>query len=274
MKATLTVLLAALTMAACVKKSTHEALQADYAELQEAQEACTQKSADLEEALAAEQGKVRDLEQRISAMDEQLEETRGEKARLLKDRAKLKASAAELEEALAELEKRKAAAEERAGAYRDLLARFQKMIEAGKLRVRIIDGRMVVQLATDILFPSGSARLSRDGRGAIEEVTDVLVSIPERRYEIAGHTDDVPISGGRYDSNWELAFGRANSVLQTMIDVDMPPERVHASSYGEYRPVASNETREGRAQNRRIEIVLVPDLSALPGAEALEEIGS
>jgi chemotaxis protein MotB len=138
------------------------------------------------------------------------------------------------------------------------------------LKVRIREGRMVVELATDILFPSGSATLSKDGKAAIVEVAELLKSIPDRKFQIEGHTDDVPTGKGQYKTNWELASARSLTVLHTMQDAGMPAERISASSYGDSRPAKANDSPENKAANRRIEIVLVPDLSGLPGFDELQ----
>lgn len=238
----------------------------DYKALSEARDAKNQETIErLEDALRFET-------ERAAALEKQIEALNAEKVALSIDKTRLQATEAELVKALREVQERKMAAEKRVAEYRDLLTRFKSLIDAGKLRVRIVDGQMVVELATDVLFPSGSAVLSPDGRAAVVEVATVLASIPERRFQIAGHTDTVPIRTARYRSNWDLAFDRAHSVLQAMIDAGMPNTRISASSYGEYRPTASNDTDEGKAKNRRIEIIVVPDLSQLPGAEELEQL--
>jgi chemotaxis protein MotB len=102
-----------------------------------------------------------------------------------------------------------AAAQARVAAYQDMLKRFQKLIDAGTLKVKIVNGRMVVELATDVLFASGKAELSPSGKGAIREVAVVLASIAERKYQVEGHTDNVPISTAQYPSNRVLASARA-----------------------------------------------------------------
>jgi len=127
-------------------------------------------------------------------------------------------------------------------------------------------------LATDILFASGSASLSKDGRASILEVGQVLASIPKRSFQVEGHTDNVPISSATYPSNWELAAARAITVLKAMVEGGLPPERVSAASFGETHPVAPNDSKESKAQNRRIEIIIVPDLSQLPGFEELKAL--
>ena len=131
---------------------------------------------------------------------------------------------------------------------------------------------MVVELATDVLFGSGSARLSKAGKEAVGEVTEVFKSIENRKFQVEGHTDNVPIKTRQYPSNWHLAAARAVSVVREMVKDGMPSERVSAASYGDARPVALNRTKEGRAANRRIEVVVVPDLSSLPGFDELKAV--
>jgi chemotaxis protein MotB len=191
-----------------------------------------------------------------------------------KDKSRLLASVEDMTRALADLEKRRAEAEARVAEFKNLLARFRSLIDAGKLKVKIIDGRMVVVLATDILFASGSASLSKEGRTAIGEVAQVLRTIPQRAFQVEGHTDTVRIATAQYPSNWELAAARAITVLKTMVEGGLAPDRVSAASFGETRPVATNETQDGKALNRRIEIIIVPDLSTLPGFEELKRVGA
>ena len=140
--------------------------------------------------------------------------------------------------------------------------------------VKIVDGRMVVVLATDVLFGSGSASLSREGKDAVSEVARLLASIPQRSFQIEGHTDNVPIRTAQYPSNWELASARSLTVLKTMLEAGMPADRISAAAFGDAKPAVSNETADGRAQNRRIEIIIVPDLSALPGFDELQRVES
>ena len=153
--------------------------------------------------------------------------------------------------------------------FKGLLAKFKKLIDSGKLRVKIVDGRMVLELPTDVLFSSGKAKLSDEGTIAIQVIAAVLATIPGRRYQVEGHTDNVPIKTSRYPSNWELAAARAIGVTKAMIVAGMPGETISAASFGQFRPLSTNDTAEGKATNRRIEIVLVPDLSSLPGFDEL-----
>lgn len=269
----------------CVPKKDYDLLQADLMstktlmdrELAERDE----QNRELTDQVAKEQALVAELEEKLQAteaaralLQTQLDAANAEKAGLLKDRSALKASVAEMEDALRELAARKAAAEQRIAEYNNLIARFKPLIDAGRLKVKIVDGRMVVELPTDILFASGKADLSKEGREAIDEVGKVLATIPERAFQIEGHTDDVPIKTDRFPSNWELAAARAITVVGVLREAGVPAERLSAASQAEFRPVADNTTKEGKAANRRIEIVVVPDLSDLPGSEELEQIGT
>ena len=238
--------------------------------------------------LAAEQAKVAALDARVATLQEEfaaaaanivaLEEERAklqsDLAKMIGDKTSLQGSVDQMKQALAELSRRKAESDQRLAEFRKLLDRFKTLIDAGKLKVKMVDGRMVVTLATDVLFSSGSATLSKEGVGAVQEVGKVLASIGGRKFQIEGHTDNVPIKTPQFPSNWELASARSLTVLKTMVDAGMPAGRISAASFGESRPAAPNETSDGRSSNRRIEIVVVPDLSSLPGFDELNRAAS
>jgi len=132
----------------------------------------------------------------------------------------------------------------------------------------------LIFLAADILFSSGKAALSEGFQGALSEAAEVLASIEGRSYQVEGHTDDVPISTAQYPSNWDLAAARAIGVVRSLIEAGLPPQRVSAASFSDNKPAAPNDTDENRARNRRIEIVIVPALSELPGFEELNQLSS
>ncbi len=271
--------LAALLLAACVTQGTYDKLKAEH---ESTEEELAKKNAALNDAnakIGRLEAKEKDLEKAIADENEKLNDLNNRIARCTaemaaasKDKKALQGSIEEMTRALADLEKRRAEAESRVKEFKSLLARFKALIDAGKLKVRIVDGKMVVVLATDILFASGSASLSKDGKAAIGEVAQVLASIPDRKFQVEGHTDNVPIATQQYPSNWELASNRATNVVKAMIDAGMPPERISAASYGQFKPAAPNDTPEGKAQNRRIEITIVPDLSGLPGFDELQKM--
>ena len=276
---TITLSLAVLLGASCVTQGTYDLLKADRDSLEEE---LGKKNRSLEEAnrkiqTEAEQrakleGELSDLNQQKADLDARLNRALADNASHVKDSSKLKADVEQMTVALADLEKRRAQAEARVNEFKNLLARFKSLIDAGKLKVRIVEGRMVVVLATDILFAPGSASLSKDGKAAIGEVAQVLASIPNRKFQVEGHTDNVPISNAQFPSNWELAAFRGTNVVKAMIDAGMPKERISAASYADTKPVGVNDMPEGRALNRRIEITIVPDLSTLPGFEELQKV--
>jgi chemotaxis protein MotB len=190
------------------------------------------------------------------------------------DRETLRSSLSETERALEELRQRERQASARLEQFRGMLERFRAMIESGQLRVRIVRGRMVVELPEGILFDSGRAELKDSGEATLTEVAQVLSTIQNRNFQIVGHTDNVPIRSRRYPSNWELSTARAVTVSKFLIDAGVPATRLSAAGYAETQPVGENDTPEGRAQNRRIEIVLMPNLDELPDLSALENLGS
>jgi chemotaxis protein MotB len=277
MKRALIVLVA--LVAGCVSSGTHEALQKEHATTldalreKEAQNAAQRASLEKEQQHSQELAdRIARLESELASAQQQREKLEAEKSAIVSDKSKLQASVEEMKRALADLARRKAEADARLAEFKSLINRFRSLIDAGKLRVKIADGRMVVELASDVLFASGSSMLSKDGQASIKEVAGVLASIPERKFQVEGHTDNVPIKSPQYPSNWELAAARAITVSKTMVDAGMPPERISAASFGEFKPARPNDAAEGRAANRRIEIVVVPDLSSLPGFDELNRV--
>jgi len=163
-------------------------------------------------------------------------------------------------------------AQQRLATFRSMVERFQKMIESGQLRVKIVRGRMVVELSESILFDSGKAEVKKAGEAALTEVASVLASIPDRDFQIAGHTDNVPMKTAKFPSNWHLSTARGLNVGVFLAAHGVPPVRLSAAGYADTQPVASNDTAEGRAQNRRIEIVLMPNLDELPDLSQLKDV--
>ena len=123
---------------------------------------------------------------------------------------------------------------------------------------------MIVKLSDEILFDPGKDDLKLEGKTALIEVTKILAGIPNRSFQVAGHTDNVPIKSRKFKSNWELSTSRAVNVVKFTIENGMPANRVSAAGYGEFDPVRDNSTEEGRQQNRRIEITLMPSIEELP----------
>lgn len=254
MRRTLWIVSLAVALAGCVKKSTHEKALAENKRLQ-AELADTQKKlAETEQSLSA---KIKELEAQLGILDQT---TKSKEAELGKVRGEKEATMAEL----AELRRQKEAAEKRIAAYKALQDKFRALVDTGKLQVVFRNGQMTLKLPSGILFPSGSDKLSKDGETAISEVVKVLMAFKERRFVVAGHTDTQPIKTRQFPNNWYLSTARANSVVQHMIQQGFPGKSLAGAGYGEFDPVAPNDTDANREQNRRIEIILVPNLEELP----------
>ena len=164
---------------------------------------------------------------------------------------------------IATLRKIEAETKRRNEIYAEFVNKLQSMIDGGQLTVSIDAGRIVINLPDNVLFNSGSASLNPEGRQAITQVGEVLSQFSDRRFQIEGHTDNVPIKSARYPSNWELSTARALSVVHLMTEIGVNPENISAAGFGEYRPRADNENDEGKQLNRRIEIVMLPNLDIL-----------
>jgi chemotaxis protein MotB len=157
---------------------------------------------------------------------------------------------------------RKAEVEEMRGTYQNLLENMKGEIAKGEITITQLRGKLKVNMLDEILFDSGRTTVKPQGIEVLERVGSILLNVKDRAISIEGHTDNVPIGAElskMYPTNWELSAARATTVaryLQEKIGLD--PGLLSAIGYGEYQPVASNESEEGQAKNRRIEIVLVP----------------
>lgn len=121
------------------------------------------------------------------------------------------------------------------------------------------DKGLVITFVAEVLFDSGKADLRKESLPILDKVVRVLKEeVPYNNIGIEGHTDNEPIKYSKWKSNWELSVQRALSVLHYLESKGIDPKRLFASGYGEYRPVASNDTPEGRQRNRRVEIVILP----------------
>jgi len=118
-----------------------------------------------------------------------------------------------------------------------------------------------VRLKESILFETAGAALDPKSDKTLKILADVLNEIPNE-VVVEGHTDDVPITKARYRSNWELSVARSYSVIKNLTDNGVAPEKLVAAGYGEFHPIAKNDSREGRSQNRRVEIAILR-----PGSE-------
>ena len=164
---------------------------------------------------------------------------------------------------LEELKAQKTAADARAKLFDDFIKKFQKMIDAGKLDITMRRGQIVLALATDVLFDQSKTEIKPEGKTALDEVAAALKGISGRRFQVAGHTDTYPIKTKEFPSNWELSTARAVSVVKLLVGAGVKAEALSAAGYAEFDPAQSNASDRGRSKNRRIEIVLVPNIEEL-----------
>jgi len=177
--------------------------------------------------------------------------------------ASLSNKLAEAEEKISDLAEEKTAVEKTQQSLED---EMRKALESKDVTISELKGKLTVNILDRILFDSGEADLKPEGQKILEKIASVLSQHTNRQIHVIGHTDDVPIRR-KYASNWELSTARATAAvrfLQERANVD--PRRLGAVGYGEFHPISPNTTVEGRAKNRRIEVVILPEELATPGA--------
>ena len=155
--------------------------------------------------------------------------------------------------------------------FEALEAEIRKLAEEpgllGRIEVRSTPRGVAISLAEAAFFESGRAELRPGARELLARVSAVLAT-REAFLWIEGHTDDRPVRGGRFGSNWELSTARATTVVAFLLDTGrFDPERLAASGYAEYRPVSTNDDEDGRARNRRVDVVVSPLELVLPSSE-------
>jgi chemotaxis protein MotB len=181
----------------------------------------------------------------------------------------------ELQQTSTELEAQIREKEEQLAALRqtqdELLGELEQEISEGQIQVQRLRDQLRVDLVDEILFDSGEAALKPAGMEVLKRVATILMKAEDKLLIVQGHTDNVPIVGRlaeRYPTNWELSAARAVNVARFFQEqAGLDPERLSAAAFSEYRPRAGNDTREGRQKNRRIEIVLAPQLPVVPEPE-------
>ncbi len=235
-----------------------EGVQAERAALQR-ERASLQRDLETTRAmLQAANKRVGELEQAIAQHEAEIGRLRGLSEDRGQEIARLQKVTSEKEQEIARLR----------NTYDSLVRDLKKEIEAGEIKVTQIRDLLTVNLVEKILFDSGRAEIKPRGLDILTRVGEILKGVQDKVVRIEGHTDNVPIGRAlqvRFPTNWELSTARATVVARFLQDkVGLEPTRLSATGYGEYRPVTANDSDEGRAQNRRIEIILAP----LPPATA------
>jgi chemotaxis protein MotB len=139
--------------------------------------------------------------------------------------------------------------------------RLSKEIDDSQVRLQMMEKGLVVTVVGDVLFDSGKSKIRPEAHVILDKVARVIKeNVPNLNVGIEGHTDNQPIKVSGWKSNWELSTSRALSILHYLADEKgISPDRLSAIGYGEYRPVASNDAKDGRQLNRRVEIVILPE---------------
>jgi len=254
------VLVAALAVTGCVKSSTHKKTLAELKASQDREADLTRQLEDTKGKLTATQKSLDEGSVLNASMEQRLKE-------LGQNVDSLSTANAEQTRRLEELRKAKAAADARLATFKSLLEKLRAMIDSGQLKVIVRNGRMVIALPNDILFDSGKTSVKAEGKAALEKVAQVLATVSDRDFLVAGHTDNVPIKTREYPSNWELSTARAVEVVRFLITKGMNGKVLAAAGFAEFDPVAPNDTDANKAQNRRIEIVLQPNIGDLPSLD-------
>jgi chemotaxis protein MotB len=243
--------LLASTAVGCVTKGTYDEVAGERDRLAVARRDLESRVEQLEAAnqsLTAERIALIDENEDLRISTEQNER---EVTRLSRVKSKLAENLAKREALLAasnaEIEKMRSG-------YDGLISDLEDEVAAGQIEIEQLRSGLRLNLSEEILFPSGSASLNASGQAVLRKVGRRLLEL-SHSIVVEGHTDDVPVARG-YPSNWELAAARASSVVRLLNELGVEPTRLKVVSRGEFMPVASNDTAEGRAKNRRIEIQL------------------
>ncbi|MFQ5865900.1 MAG: OmpA family protein [bacterium] len=203
----------------------------------------------------------------ISPLQAALEEAKQQDQELLFQIEQLKQENEELSKQLDEKvkelsEEKETEIEKLKSTYDDLISGLQEQIKKGEITITRLADQLNVNIVDRILFPSGEAEITAGGIRVLTRVGDILKQTKNKRIKVEGHTDNVPIHPKlqkKYPTNWELSVARATNVVRFLHDkIGIHPKNLQAAGFAEFRPIATNKTKKGRAQNRRIEIVLLP----------------
>ncbi len=282
------VLLCTTLLSGCVGKATYDRQLEETARLSGTVQALEQQYLELQEENAALAARNDDLGQQLaaamdsnSALQQDLVRARADLNRIetvLSARsAEAGAAMSEMRQTIDRLEEqnrqlaqqveqerlaREARIAQMKSTYDELVEKMESEITRGEVTISELQGKLTVNMVERILFDTGKAEIKPAGLEVLRRVGEILKGTEDKEIQIEGHTDNIPISPRLqqiFPSNWELSTARATNVVHFLQDkIAIPGEKLSAAGYGEFRPIASNETAEGRALNRRIQIVLVP----------------
>ena len=209
-------------------------------------------------AVSERDAEIARLDRELTASSRSVDALGNERSALLGEMEELRAEIDSLErqrlDLVGEVRERDRTLGDMRATYDALVTDLESEVASGQLQIARMREGLTVQLPQEVLFAAGSATLSGAGRNMVRALAE-RIRDGEGRIEVQGHSDDRPLSGrGRFATNWQLAGARAAAVTVVLQESGVDPARLVAASYGEFRPVASNDTAAGRAQNRRIEV--------------------
>jgi chemotaxis protein MotB len=260
---------------ACVSKNQHVELQNDLTSTRAELAGERQQLAELQVKYRKQQNANMSLKNTIEDLKFELRQektavTEREKAISELDLNKRKVEA-DLEQQLAEKEQE---VERLAKTRREIEDNLKEQIEEGDIKIKQFEGKLEVTFANKILFSSGSVKIKAKGKELLSTLADSLREVKGKNIVVEGHTDDVKIGKSlqsKFPSNWELSTARAAAVVRYMQDnAGIEPQRLTASGFSHFQPVATNKTAEGRSQNRRIDIVLLPQKDKYSQTDIIE----
>lgn len=199
---------------------------------------------------------------RLAARDQELSAARRHSFQTETALTTARQTIAELQAEADELKRAKEAA---TSAQQDLESQMRDALASRDITISELQGKLTLSILDRILFDSGQAVIKPEGQEVLRQLAAVLDQFPNRQIHVTGHTDNVPIRTAQFPSNWELSAARALAALRFLVEeAGVHPTRLAAVAHGEFQPVADNATPEGRAKNRRIAIVVLPEVFTSP----------
>jgi chemotaxis protein MotB len=258
------VLTALAALPGCVTRGTYREVVAERDQLREERDGLQMRVDRLETSTQALQDERVDLFDQIEGLRQTRQDLETQKQRAERELEATNESLEATNQALEAQRRARAAAMEEVerlrSTYDSLVTDLQTEVETGRVQLERLRDGTGFSLPDDVLFPPGSTRPSAAGRKLVHDLAGRLANVMQL-IEVHGHTDSIPTSGAlaeRYPTNWELAGARAASVVRILVEGGVPAERLVAVSHGASLPIAPNDTPDGRARNRRIEILLRP----------------
>jgi len=226
------------------------------------------KTQNLDEALSTRVAENENLMDQVESLGSNLEKTKSELKARTTQAERLDLALSDLRKNIRLVAGEKAKIEQEKISLAELTDSLKKEMEAKEIEITELKGRLTVNLMDKVLFDSGKARIKKAGREVLDKIAkNLLNKYPNRAILVKGHTDNVPIGKElsiKFPTNWELSNARATSAVRYLQDnANVDPARLSAIGYSQYHPIATNDTEDGRAKNRRIEIILLPPESPL-----------